>query len=81
MNIDPHLSVDATAHSPFRSAEDVSLLSSLAQHYGLATGTAHVGTADERSCRGPVVGRVVPRREGVARTRVGPAAVLAYECS
>ena len=32
--------VDRTAHSPFRSDTDLSLLSSLAQHYGLLTGSA-----------------------------------------
>jgi hypothetical protein len=32
--------------SPFRAASDVSMLSSLAQHYGLLTGRAHVGAAD-----------------------------------
>ena len=32
--------------SPFRSDTDLSMLSSLAQHYGLATGTAYVGEAD-----------------------------------
>ncbi|GAA5153735.1 hypothetical protein GCM10023340_36230 [Nocardioides marinquilinus] len=38
--------VAATARAPFRSPTDVSMLSSLAQHYGLATGTAHVAQAD-----------------------------------
>ena len=38
--------VAATTRSPFRSSTDVSLLSSLAQHYGLLTGTAHVAEAD-----------------------------------
>jgi hypothetical protein len=38
--------IDATAHAPFRSETDVSLLSSLAQHYGLASGTAYVGEAE-----------------------------------
>ncbi|MCW2815974.1 MAG: glycosyl transferase, group 1 [Nocardioides sp.] len=38
--------VDATTRSPFRSASDVSMLSSLAQHYGLLTGRAHVGETD-----------------------------------
>ena len=33
--------VDATSHAPFRSETDVSMLSSLAQHYGLATGSAY----------------------------------------
>jgi uncharacterized protein (DUF1786 family) len=37
--------VDATRHSPFRSPTDVSLLSSLAQHHGLLTGTAHTTDA------------------------------------
>lgn len=32
--------VAATAHAPFRSESDLSLLSSFAQHYGLLTGTA-----------------------------------------
>ena len=36
----------ATARSPFRSATDVSTLSSLAQHYGLITGTAFTAQAD-----------------------------------
>lgn len=36
--------VDRTARSPFRSAGDVSLLSSLAQHYGVLTGSSFVGT-------------------------------------
>ena len=38
--------VDATTRSSFRSAIDVSMLSSLAQHYGLMDGTAHVAEAD-----------------------------------
>jgi glycosyltransferase involved in cell wall biosynthesis len=38
--------LDATAHSPFRSATDVSPLSSLAQHFGLLTGTAFVQPVD-----------------------------------
>ena len=38
--------VDATTRSPFRSATDVSMLSSLGQHYGLMDGTAHVADAD-----------------------------------
>ncbi|MBC9734583.1 stealth conserved region 3 domain-containing protein [Nocardioides marmotae] len=38
--------VARTARAPFRSEADVSLLSSLAQHYGLATGTAYVGSAE-----------------------------------
>ncbi|MCW2815976.1 MAG: glycosyl transferase, group 1, partial [Nocardioides sp.] len=37
----------ATARAPFRSPTDVSTLSSLAQHYGLLTGTAFVGDLDE----------------------------------
>lgn len=36
----------ATAHAPFRSDTDVSLLSSLAQHYGLITGSAYVGEGE-----------------------------------
>jgi glycosyltransferase involved in cell wall biosynthesis len=39
-------SVAATTRSPFRSTTDVSMLSSLAQHYGLLTGRAHVGETD-----------------------------------
>ncbi|PVG81740.1 hypothetical protein DDE18_17370 [Nocardioides gansuensis] len=35
-----------TARAPFRSEGDVSLLSSLAQHYGLLTGTAFEGAAE-----------------------------------
>lgn len=38
--------VRRTALSPFRSPTDISLLSNLAQHYGLATGTAHTGRAE-----------------------------------
>ena len=38
--------VEATARSPFRSDTDVSMLSSLAQHYGLMTGSSYVGSAD-----------------------------------
>ena len=38
--------VAATARSPFRSDTDVSLLSSLAQHYGLVTGSAYVGRGE-----------------------------------
>lgn len=38
--------VEATARSPFRSPDDVSMLSNLAQHYGLATGSAHRGVAE-----------------------------------
>jgi hypothetical protein len=40
------LEVDATTRSPFRSAIDLSMLSSLAQHYGLMSGTAHVAQAE-----------------------------------
>lgn len=36
----------ATARAPFRSDTDVSLLSSLAQHYGLITGSAYAGEAE-----------------------------------
>jgi glycosyltransferase involved in cell wall biosynthesis len=36
----------ATARTPFRSATDVSPLSSLAQHFGLLTGTAHLASLD-----------------------------------
>ena len=38
--------VGATAHAPFRSDTDLSLLSSFAQHYGLLTGAAYVGDAE-----------------------------------
>jgi hypothetical protein len=38
--------VAATARAPFRSDTDLAMLSSLAQHYGLTTGTAYVGEAD-----------------------------------
>ena len=38
--------VAGTARSPFRSDTDVSMLSSLAQHYGLMTGTAYVGDCE-----------------------------------
>ena len=38
--------VAATAAAPFRSDTDVSMLSSLGQHYGLATGTAFLGEAE-----------------------------------
>ena len=38
--------VAATARSPFRSDTDVAMLSSLAQHYGLLTGTSYVASAD-----------------------------------
>jgi len=40
--------VGRTACRPFRSADDISLLSSFAQHYGLLTGTARV-TESERA--------------------------------
>lgn len=36
----------ATARAPFRSDTDVSTLSSLAQHYGLATGRSYTASAD-----------------------------------
>jgi hypothetical protein len=36
-----------TAHAPFRSETDVSLLSNLAQHYGLITGRAFPATAKQ----------------------------------
>ncbi|GAA1166274.1 stealth conserved region 3 domain-containing protein [Nocardioides aquiterrae] len=35
-----------TARSPFRADDNISLLSSFAQHYGLATGTAVVGSSE-----------------------------------
>ncbi len=35
-----------TTHAPFRSDTDVSTLSSLAQHFGLLTGTAYLAPAD-----------------------------------
>lgn len=38
--------VGRTARSPFRAETDVSMLSSLAQHYGLVTGTAYAATAE-----------------------------------
>ncbi|GAB3200467.1 hypothetical protein GCM10027062_20130 [Nocardioides hungaricus] len=38
--------VAATARAPFRSDTDLSLLSSLAQHYGLITGSAYVGQGE-----------------------------------
>lgn len=38
--------VGRTARSPFRADTDVSMLSSLAQHYGLVTGSAHVASAE-----------------------------------
>lgn len=38
--------VAATARAPFRSDTDVSLLSSLGQHYGLITGSAFAGSAE-----------------------------------
>ena len=37
--------VSRTSRAPFRREDDVSLLSSLAQHYGLITGTAFAATA------------------------------------
>ncbi|MEO5852670.1 MAG: stealth conserved region 3 domain-containing protein [Nocardioides sp.] len=38
--------VTATSRAPFRSGTDVSLVSSLAQHYGLVTGTAYAAGID-----------------------------------
>lgn len=38
--------VAATARAPFRSDSDVSMLSSLAQHYGLATGASYAAEGD-----------------------------------
>ncbi|KRF36880.1 stealth conserved region 3 domain-containing protein [Nocardioides sp. Soil805] len=38
--------VGRTARSPFRAETDVSMLSSLGQHYGLVTGSAYVASAD-----------------------------------
>jgi hypothetical protein len=38
--------VGRTTRSPFRAETDVSMLSSLAQHYGLVTGTAYAATAE-----------------------------------
>lgn len=38
--------VARTARSPFRADTDVSMLSSLAQHYGLVTGTAYAASAE-----------------------------------
>lgn len=38
---------ERTRHSPFRADTDISVLSSLAQHYGLATGQALVGVAED----------------------------------
>ncbi|WP_159081292.1 stealth conserved region 3 domain-containing protein [Nocardioides sediminis] len=38
--------VGRTARSPFRAETDVSMLSSLAQHYGLVTGTAYAASAE-----------------------------------
>ena len=38
--------VGATAHAPFRSETDVSMVSSLAPHYGLMTGTAYEATIE-----------------------------------
>jgi len=42
----PH-EIEQTRLAPFRSDTDVSMLSSLAQYYGLATGTAILGIADD----------------------------------
>nr|WP_246284423.1 stealth conserved region 3 domain-containing protein [Nocardioides perillae] len=57
-----------TAASPFRSPSDVSLLSSLAQHYGLATGAAYWG---EHAFRYVDLGNGAVRRtlDGLLRTR------------
>jgi glycosyltransferase involved in cell wall biosynthesis len=38
--------ISRTARSPFRAGDNISLLSSFAQHYGLVTGAAVVGSAD-----------------------------------
>lgn len=38
--------VSATTRAPFRSDTDVSMLSSLAQHYGLLTGSSYVASAE-----------------------------------
>ena len=38
--------VAATARSPFRAEENLSMLSSFAQHYGLLTGTAYVAESE-----------------------------------
>jgi hypothetical protein len=38
--------VAATAHAPFRSDTDLSMLSSFAQHYGLLTGRAYAGRSE-----------------------------------
>jgi hypothetical protein len=38
--------VAATAHAPFRSDTDLSMLSSFAQHYGLLTGRAYAGESE-----------------------------------
>jgi glycosyltransferase involved in cell wall biosynthesis len=43
--------VARTARSPFRSDTDLSLLSSLAQHYGLLTGTSYVAAHPDQSER------------------------------
>lgn len=55
--------VAATAHAPFRSETDVSLLSSLAQHYGLLTGTAYVADVPHAyvNLAGPDVERQLAR--------------------
>jgi hypothetical protein len=55
-----HAEVDATTRSPFRSATDVSMLSSLAQHYGLMSGTAHVAEGDAAFVE--VTDPLLPRR-------------------
>lgn len=38
--------VEQTQRSPFRSGTDISMLSSLGQHYGMVTGRAHVGEVE-----------------------------------
>ncbi len=43
--------VRGTAHSPFRSDTDLSMLSSFAQHYGLLTGTAYAAQHPDQSER------------------------------
>lgn len=51
--------VAATARAPFRSDTDLAMLSSFAQHYGLASGTAYVGRAEHRyvNLSAPALGR------------------------
>jgi hypothetical protein len=60
--------VDRTTHSPFRSATDLSLLSSFAQNYGLVTGqafraTAHHGYVDLGHQQLPVQLRSMLKRD------------------